>query len=65
MSKVQVVRKATSRMVGVNVPEERLELYLACLPPGVYSIENAEGAETALAMVCKGKVRVQPVVAVM
>lgn len=64
MSKVQVVRKATGRMVGANVPEERLELYLACLPPGVYGIENAEGAETALATVCKGKVRVNPIVTV-
>jgi len=63
MSRVQVVRKATGKLVGQNVPERNLDLYLACLPAGAYGIEDSDGIELALATVCKGKVRVKPVVA--
>ena len=57
-----IVRKATEKVVGRNVPDANVQLYLACLPTGVYSLENSDGVEIAVATVSRGKVRITPVV---
>jgi hypothetical protein len=51
-----VTRKATGNVVGRNVSEESLELFLSVLPTGVYAIENSDGSELNLATVKRGRV---------
>jgi len=50
-----VTRKATGKVVGRNVPEATLELFLSVLPAGVYGVENADGVELTLATVKRGR----------
>ena len=51
-----IIRKATEKRVGRVSTVEELELTLAVLPAGVYSVENNEGDEIAVATVRNGKV---------
>lgn len=51
-----VTRKATGKLVGRNVPEESLELFLSVLPAGVYGIEDSDGNDINVATVKCGRV---------
>ncbi len=53
---MRIVRKATEKRVGTVKSVEELELTLTVLPAGVYSVENADGDEVAVATVRAGKV---------
>ena len=52
-----VVRKMTGKVVGRNVPEESLELYLSVLPAGVYGVEDSDGNEINEVAVRNGRVK--------
>lgn len=51
-----VTRKATGKVVGRNVSEDSLELFLSVLPTGVYGIEDSDGNELNLVTVKRGRV---------
>lgn len=51
-----VTRKARGKVVGRNVSDDSLDLFLSVLPTGVYGIEDSAGNEIALATVRKGRV---------
>jgi hypothetical protein len=51
-----VSRKATGKVVGWNVPEESIDLYLSTLPTGVYALEDSDGNELNLVTVKRGRV---------
>lgn len=51
-----VTRKATGKVVGWDVPEESIDLYLSTLPTGVYAIEDSDGNELNLVTVKRGRV---------
>jgi hypothetical protein len=53
---MMIVRKATGKRVGWVGRVEELETTLTVLPTGVYSVENSEGDEIAVATVRNGKV---------
>jgi len=56
-----ITRKLTGRVVGQDVPEATVDLYLSCLPTGVYGLENDYGIEVAEVRVRRGKVSYSPV----
>jgi hypothetical protein len=56
VTKMTIIRKATEKRVGRVATVEELELTLAVLPAGVYSVENNDGDEIAVATVRNGKV---------
>jgi len=35
----------TGKVVGRNVPQDSLEVYLSTLPSGVYGVEDSDGKE--------------------
>ena len=41
----RVTRKMTGKVVGRNVPQDSLEVYLSTLPSGVYGVEDSDGKE--------------------
>ena len=51
-----VTRKATGKVLGWDVSANGLDLYLAALPRGVYSVEDSNGNELKLATVKGGRV---------
>jgi len=51
-----VTRKATGKVVGRNMPEDSLDLFLAILPTGVYGVEDSDGNELNLVTVKRGRV---------
>ena len=56
-----VTRKLTGQVVGQDVPAITVELYLSCLPNGVYGLENDYGVEVAECRVRRGRVSKRPV----
>ena len=52
-----IVRKATGKVYGRDVPVGSVNLVLSAMPSGVYSIVNFDGIEVNLATVKAGKVR--------
>lgn len=52
-----IVRKATGKVYGRDVPAESVNLVLSAMPSGVYSIVDFDGIEVNLATVKGGKVR--------
>jgi hypothetical protein len=51
-----VTRKMTGKVVGRNVPEELLGVYLSTLPTGVYALEDSDGNEVREVTVKAGRV---------
>lgn len=51
-----ITRKATQKVVGRDVPEGSLDLYLSTLPTGVYSVEDSDGNELNEVRVRAGRV---------
>lgn len=51
-----VSQKATGKVVGWDVPEESIDLYLSTLPTGVYALEDSDGNELNLVTVKRGRV---------
>ncbi len=51
-----VTRKSTGKIVGRNVAEDSLDVYLSTLPTGVYSLEDSDGNELNEITVKKGRV---------
>jgi len=52
-----VSRKATGKVVGQDVPEGSIDLYLSTLPTGVYALEDSDGNELNLVTVKRGCVK--------
>jgi len=52
-----IVRKATGKVYGRDVPVGSVNLVLSAMPSGVYSIVDCDGIEVNLAAVKAGKVR--------
>jgi hypothetical protein len=40
-----ITRKKTGKVVGRDVPEDSVDVYLSTLPAGVYAIEDSDGNE--------------------
>jgi hypothetical protein len=51
-----VTRKTDGYVVGRDIPEYALDLYLAHLPRGVYDVETREGLVLKTAIVKGGRV---------
>jgi len=51
-----VTRKLTGKVVGRDVPEDSIDTYLACLPAGVYAIEDSDGNELNEVKVRAGRI---------
>ena len=51
-----VTRKLTGKVVGWNVPEDSIDVYLSCLPTGVYALEDSDGNELNEVKVRAGRV---------
>ena len=52
-----IVRKATGKVYGRDVPVGSVNLVLSAMPSGVYSVVDFDGIEVNLATVKAGKVR--------
>jgi hypothetical protein len=52
-----IVRKATGKVYGRDVPAGSVNLVLSAMPSGVYSIVDFDGIEVNLATVKAGRVR--------
>jgi hypothetical protein len=51
-----VTRKLTGKVVGRNVSEDSIDVYLSVLPAGVYAIEDSDGNELNEVRVRAGRV---------